>query len=221
MEKPFGTDLASAVALNDFRARNIRGIPDLPYRPLSGQGGGPEHLGVPLRQRSVRADLEPQLHRPHPDRHSRSPRSGSAGELLRGDWRLQGHGRDPPVPGDGVRGDGAADGPRAMCHQRRKEQGVPVDAAGQAFKCGARPVRRVPRRGRRGKGFRHRDVHRPQGRHRQLALGRRADLSPHRQEDGRGHPHHLDRIQRGSPEHVPAGVGGRDPGPRSPHVRSR
>ena len=57
---------------------------DLPHRPLPRQGGGAEHPGVPVRQRAVRADLEPQLHRPHPDRHPRDPRAGPAGRLLRG-----------------------------------------------------------------------------------------------------------------------------------------
>jgi glucose-6-phosphate 1-dehydrogenase len=132
MEKPFGTDLASAIALNDYVHETFAN-PGLPDRPLPGQGGGPEHPGVPLRQRSVRADLEPQLHRPHPDRHSRNPRPGSAGELLREHRRLQGHGGDPPLPGDGLRGDGAADRARTAGHQRREEQGVPVDAADQVL----------------------------------------------------------------------------------------
>ncbi|CAA9324612.1 MAG: Glucose-6-phosphate 1-dehydrogenase, partial [uncultured Friedmanniella sp.] len=45
----------------------LRG-PDLPHRPLPRQGGGAQHPRVPLRQRSLRADLEPQLHRPRADR---------------------------------------------------------------------------------------------------------------------------------------------------------
>ncbi len=52
--------------------------------------------------------------------------------------------------------------------------------------------------------LRHRDVHRAQGRHRQLALGRRAVLPAHRQEDGRGHADHLDRLQGGAADDVPA-----------------
>jgi glucose-6-phosphate 1-dehydrogenase len=48
VEKPFGTDLASAKALNS-------------------EGNGAEHPGASLRKRHVRADLEPQSHRPHPD----------------------------------------------------------------------------------------------------------------------------------------------------------
>ena len=45
-------------------ARRLRRAPGLPHRPLPRQGDGPEHAGVPLRQRHVRAALEPQLHRP-------------------------------------------------------------------------------------------------------------------------------------------------------------
>ena len=84
MEKPFGTDLASAVALNDAAAPILRRGPDLPHRPLPRQGGGAEHPGLPLRQRALRADLEPRPHRPRPDRRARDPRVGRPGRLLRG-----------------------------------------------------------------------------------------------------------------------------------------
>ena len=51
--------------------------------------------------------------------------------------------------------------------------------------------------------LRHRDVHRAAGRHRQLALGGRAVLPAHRQEDGRGPADHLDRVQGGAADDVP------------------
>jgi hypothetical protein len=51
---------------------------DLPHRPLPGQGAGAEHPGLPVRQRPVRADLEPQLHRPRADRRARDLGLGSA-----------------------------------------------------------------------------------------------------------------------------------------------
>jgi glucose-6-phosphate 1-dehydrogenase len=69
MEKPFGTNLESAITLNDQLHETFKGATDLPDRPLPGQGSRAEHPGVPLCQRAVRADLEPELHRPHPDRH--------------------------------------------------------------------------------------------------------------------------------------------------------
>ena len=68
MEKPFGTDLASARELNADGPRGLRRGRSLPHRPLPRQGGGAEHPRAALRQRPVRADLEPQPHRPRPDR---------------------------------------------------------------------------------------------------------------------------------------------------------
>ena len=55
--------------------------------------------------------------------------------------------------------------------------------------------------------FGHRDLHRAQMRHRQLALGRRAVLPAHRQAPGRRAADHLDRLPRAAQEHVPAGSG--------------
>ena len=60
-------------------ARGLRRGADLPDRPLPRQGGGAEHPGLPVRQRPVRADLEPQLHRPRADRRAGDPRPGDAG----------------------------------------------------------------------------------------------------------------------------------------------
>ena len=60
------------------------------------------------------------------------------------------------------------------------------------------------RRARRRPGFGHRDVHRAEVPDRQLALGRGAVLPAHRQADGRGPADHLDRVPRGAQEHVPA-----------------
>ena len=51
--------------------------PDLPHRPFPRQGAGAEHPRFPLRQRSVRADLEPQLHRPRADRRARDARASA------------------------------------------------------------------------------------------------------------------------------------------------
>ena len=70
-------------------------------------------------------------------------------------------------------------------------------------------------------GLRHRDVHRAEGRHRQLALGGRAVLPAHRQEDGRGHADHLDRLQGGAADDVPGGSGVGQAGPGPPDVRPR
>ena len=183
-----------------LRARGVRRVADLPDRPLPGQGGGAEHPGVPVRQRPVRAHLEPQLHRPRADRHSRDARARPACELLRIHRCVQGHGGDAPDAGAGVRRDGASDSAGTASDQRGEEQGLPLDAADPPERCGARSVRRLPRRGGRRRRLRHRDVHRAEGRRRQLAVGRRAVLPAHRQADGRGHADHLDRFQGGAAE---------------------
>ena len=63
-------------------------------------------------------------------------------------------------------------------------------------------------------GLGHRDVHRAEGRHRQLAVGGHPVLPAHRQEDGRGHADHLDRLQGGAAHDVPAAApGSARPGP--------
>ena len=59
--------------------RGLRRRPGLPHRPLPGQGGRPEHPGLPVRQRPVRAHLEPRAHRPRPDRRARDPRRSGRG----------------------------------------------------------------------------------------------------------------------------------------------
>ena len=78
IEKPIGTQPGRGAGAEQGGARRPQGGPGLPDRPLPGQGDGPEHAGVPVRQRPVRADLEPQLHRlradhgvgGHRDRHA-------------------------------------------------------------------------------------------------------------------------------------------------------
>ena len=67
VEKPFGHDVASARALNASLLKTFEGGPDLPHRSLPRQGDGAVDHGVPLRQRHVRADLEPRPHRSRAD----------------------------------------------------------------------------------------------------------------------------------------------------------
>ncbi len=47
---------------------------DLPDRPLPRQGDRAEHAGAPLRERDLRADLEPPVHRPRADHRRRVDR---------------------------------------------------------------------------------------------------------------------------------------------------
>ena len=69
--------------------------------------------------------------------------------------------------------------------------------------------------------LRHRDLHRAALRHRQLALGGRAVLPAHRQADGRGAAHHLDRVQGGAAHDVPGQLRRRLGRAGPPDVRPR
>ena len=81
----------------------------------------------------------------------------------------------------------------AMRDQRAKPaEGGASDPAGR---CRARAISRLPRCSRRAAGLDRRDLHRGTAVHRKLALGRRADLHPRRQEPAR----HRDRGLRGVP----------------------
>ena len=86
---------------------------------------------------------------------------------------------------------------------RGEEQGLPLDAAARPGRRRPRPVRGLPRRAGRRARLRHRDLRRAALRDRQLALGGRPVLPAHRQADGRGRAHHLDRLPRAAAEHVP------------------
>ena len=60
-----------------------RGEPDLPHRSLPRQGDGAEHHGVSLRQRALRARVEPALRRPRADHGGGDGGRGRPGQLLR------------------------------------------------------------------------------------------------------------------------------------------
>ncbi len=64
-----------------------------------------------------------------------------------------------------------------------------------------------------------RDLRGPPVRHRQLALGRRALLPAHGQGTGRGRAHHLHRVPRASQVDVPGGLRRGRPGARPPDLR--
>ena len=70
-------------------------------------------------------------------------------------------------------------------------------------------------------GLRHRDLHRDGVPPRQLALGRRAVLPPHRQGAGRGQADHLDRLPGGAALDVPGELRRRLGRSRPPHLRPR
>src|SRR6185437_13807053 len=165
--------------------------PDLSDRSLSGKEHGPKHSGVPLRQRTVRADLESRPDRSRADHRGGDGGRGGARQVLRANRCAPGHGAEPRVhaPFDG--GHGAADGIRRRFDPQQEGRTVRSDAGRQAGAGGARPVwsrqspwqegEGVSGRGERGGGLECRDLCRHEARDRQLALGWRAFLLPYRQ----------------------------------------
>ena len=99
IEKPFGHDLASARKLNHDIHESARRIADLSHRSLSRQRDGAEPAGLPLRQRHLRAALEPPVHRPRADHQRRSRRRRGPRRLLRDGRRAARHDPEPRVPG--------------------------------------------------------------------------------------------------------------------------
>ena len=185
IEKPFGTDLASARALNARIARSIAGrAPDLPDRSLSRQGDGAEHPGAALRQRHVRADLE----RNHIDHVQITVDESSASATAAASTshrRAARHGAEPSVPTARAGRDGAAGALRRAFGAFREGQVLdaiqhsePRGSAAQT-RCAANISRGNRRRGDRGlprdRGRRarqhHRNLCRAEADDRQLALG--------------------------------------------------
>ena len=99
IEKPFGTDLDVGAGAEPGGARGLRRVAGVPHRPLPGQGIGRQHPGLPVRERAVRADLEPRAHPVRADRRAGDAVDRGPGRVLRRHRRLPGHGRHAPVPG--------------------------------------------------------------------------------------------------------------------------
>ena len=135
--------------------------PDLPDRSLSRQGDGAEHPGAALRQRHVRADLESQPYRPHPDHGRGEARRRPSRRLLRRHRRAARHGAEPFVPADVAGRDGAAGAFRRAFRALREGRGSHRDPAaepgGSAEEFGPRAISRGPDRRRRD----HRTIARP------------------------------------------------------------
>ena len=183
---------ARAPARRRARLPRAAGLPD---RSLPGQGDRPERDGVPVRELHVRAGLEPQLHRAHPDHRGRGHRDRLAGGLLRPVGRAARPRPEPHAAAADARLHGAAGELRGRQGPRREGQGAAVDHAADARggparhraravhgrRRGRRGRRRLPRGGRRPRQLAHRDLRRAAARGPQLALGGRADLPAHRQ----------------------------------------
>ena len=194
--------------LNDQAARGLRRGADLPDRPLPRQGGGAEHPRLPLRQRPVRADLEPQLHRPRADRRARDARPRAAGRrstrrpaptatwwspTCSRCWRSWRWSRRPRWS----RGRSARRRTRssARCCRSSRTTWCAASTSATATSDGVSPR------------LRHRDVHRAaRCEIDNWRWAGRAVLPAHRQADGRGRADHLDRVQGAAEDDVPAGL---------------
>ena len=147
IEKPFGTTLAEAERAQPRGALGPRRAPGLPHRPLPGQGDRPEHHGVPVRQRALRARVEPQLHRPDPDHGRRGHRDRLARRLLRQRRRAARPHPEPHAPAAVPRRDGAAGQLHAptRCATRRSRCSRPSTRRPRSRSTRSRSARSTPR----------------------------------------------------------------------------
>ena len=132
------------------RRQRVPRAPGLPHRPLPGQGDGPERHGVPVREHDVRARLEPELHRPHPDHGRRGHRHRHARRLLRRGGRAARPRAEPHAAARRADLHGAAGDVRGRPGARREGQGPHRDpAARRRTRRSARSTRRARSAGRR------------------------------------------------------------------------
>ena len=144
VEKPFGHDLESARELADEIHQYIR--EDQLYRIdhfLGLMGLGRDPLPA-LRQRDLRARLEPQQHRLRADHDGRGLRRLGSRQLLRpGRRRPRRRGQPPDADRRGLR-DGAARRPGRTIAEGRHVRGLLGDAEGRSEAVRARAVRGLP-----------------------------------------------------------------------------
>ena len=219
MEKPFGTDLASAVALNDM----LHQVFDEEQIFRIDHFLGKEGVQNILAFRFANGLFEPIWNRDHID-HIQIDVPETLGVDDRvGFYEATGAFKDMVVTHLfqilGFMAMEPPDRARRRPDQRGEEQGLPLHAAARSVPGRPGPVRGLPRPARRRAGLRHRDPRRAAVRDRQLALGGGALLPAHRQGDGQRRAHHLHRLPGAAEVHVPRRFGHGHPGPRPPHVR--
>ena len=114
---------------------------DLPHRPLPRQGDGPEPAGAALRERDLRADLEPPVRRPRPDHGRRVDRDRGPRRLLRAGRRDPRRVPEPPAAARRADGDGATDRLHSRLRAQREGQGAARAAHARPEARSPRPVR--------------------------------------------------------------------------------
>ena len=157
--------------LNEMLHAALRREGDLPDRPLPRQGDGPEHAGAAVRERHLRADLEPPVHRPRPDHGRRVDRDRGPRGVLRAGRCDPRHVPEPPAPARRADRDGAADRLHGGLGPEREGEGAALAAHAGAEIGRARPVRARLHRGRGGAGV-------PRGAGRRSATRRPRRTSP-------------------------------------------
>ena len=199
----------------------------LPDRSLPGQRDRPECPGFPVRQRHLRADLEPALRRPHPDHGGGRHWHRAARKILRDGRRLTRYLPESFAATAQHRRHGSARQLRCRYGPRREGQSPqvdPPDRGGQGRRpwavrsgLGGRPAGPgLPAGAKRVAGVDHRNLRRRPAAHRQLALGRNALLPAHRQavaQPGVGDRHPVQECPASSLRQD------RDPGPGSERAR--
>ena len=108
IEKPFGSDLASARELNRVVRNSFTRRSDLPHRPFPRKGNRAEHPRPPICQRDFLTAVEHALHRSCADHSSGNTRCRDSGRLLRRRRRFARHGAKSPDSASMSRGDGTA-----------------------------------------------------------------------------------------------------------------
>ena len=221
MEKPFGTDLESAVALNDalhkvfaeeqiFRIDHFLGKEPAQNILAFRFGNG---LFEPIWNRNfidhVQIDVPETLD--IGNRIGFYEQTGAYRDMVVTHlFQILGFmAMEPPTS--------LAPGPISEEKNKVFRSLMPIDPA----QCRARSVHRLPQGAGRRSGIGHRDLHRAQVLYRQLALGGRAVLLADRQAHGRRPAHHFDRFPRAAEEHVPRRFRRWIARAGSPDIRSR
>ena len=127
VEKPFGTSARRGSCPEPHRAPLLRRVADLPHRPLPGQGDRPEHDGAALRQRALRAAVEPQLHRLGPDHRRGGHRHRLARRLLRPHGRAARSDPEPHAAAAVPHRDGASRRVQRRRGAQREAEGAALD----------------------------------------------------------------------------------------------
>ena len=194
MEKPFGTDMASAVALNDMLHQYFDESQIFRIDHFLGKEAAQNILAF----RFANGLFEPIWNRDHID-HVQI----DVPETLGVDDRVKfyeatGAFKDMVVTHlFQILGFMAMEPPTELSAGPINEEKNKVFRSMRLLESDpgrARPVRGLPRHPRRGARLRHRDVRRAALRHRQLALGRRALPPAHGQAARRRRAHHLHRV---------------------------